>query len=630
MQTCTRCGAINPDSSVRCDCGGTLTAGDKPVLAEGRVAGFWVRLLSDLLDAFVLGAIGFVLARIFRGPLLRLGESAAILGAPITLLYMGVLQSHIGRGQTVAKRLLGLRVLRLDGSFLTLDRALVRWALMGVLSYGGAVAIAMSVALPFLKLEALSAALAGAQLALILGCGLLVPFHPLKRGLHDLLTGSIVIRGGRVPTDHVARFTNPRRDRALVAGAIAVAVVGTAVGLVALRHLPASLQAGTNVVASIKQLGVQNPAVVDSVVSGPSGRFHHIIATGYMPTDEDGSPRIDNPEDRILAIVRQGMPLDGVDSIVVNLRRASTWACTRVTRCDPRRARAAERRFEVARRRPVRSEDGAVENTMPSPSASRTTGVGRWDWEKASLRSAFLPGRVIPPPADTDKGHASAGVEGARGCWAAAAGAARSRTTRTVGCEPDMSSADAGWRPVPASSPQEAVEVVDVFARDHLCHFDDQAKLLVRVRACGPALRRPISGRWAEAIKRPLAESIPVLGGDRQVGGEVVRKRLGAEQGNRVVVRLEISERQFGPSFTGEVARHPLALETLMNHDSSRRRRVRFKRRRDAIDEAIHRTRPSSWRLPCPTPSPMKWRGTGTWSSWREGFRPSRPTGLGR
>lgn len=321
MQTCTRCGSINPDSSTRCDCGGALTAGDRAVLPEGSVAGFWIRLLSDLIDALVLGAIGFVLAKIFRGPLLRLGESAAILGAPLTLVYMGVLQSHIGGGQTVAKRLLGLRVLRTDGQFLTLDRALVRWGLMGVLSYGGAVAIALSVALPFLNLEALSAALAGAQLALFLGCGLLVPFHPLKRGLHDLLTGSIVIRGGRVPAAYLARFENARRDRALVIGAIAVAVLGTAAGLLAIPHVPANFQSATKVVHSIKELGVQNPGVTDTFISGPGGRFHRIIVTGYIPTNDDGSPRIDNPEDRILALVRDGMPLAGVDAIVISLRR---------------------------------------------------------------------------------------------------------------------------------------------------------------------------------------------------------------------------------------------------------------------------------------------------------------------
>jgi uncharacterized RDD family membrane protein YckC len=321
VKTCTRCGAINPDSSSRCDCGGTLAAGDRPRLVEGRVAGFWIRLLSDVLDAFVLGAIGFVLAKIFHGPLLRLGESAAVLGAPLTLLYMGVLQSHIGRGQTVAKRLLGLRVVRLDGHFLTLDRALVRWGLMGVLSYGSAVAIALSVALPFLKMQTLAAAIAGAQLALVLGCGLLVPFHPLKRGLHDLLTGSIVIRGGRIPTAYIARFENARRDRALMIGAIAVAVLGTAIGLLTLRHLPASVQGATRVAESIKELGIENPGVADSVVSGPSGRFHHIIVTGYIPTNDDGSPRIEKAEERILAIVRKEMPLDGVDSIVINLRK---------------------------------------------------------------------------------------------------------------------------------------------------------------------------------------------------------------------------------------------------------------------------------------------------------------------
>ena len=321
MKTCTQCGATNPDSSLRCDCGGQLAAGDKPGLVEGRVAGFWIRLLSDLIDAVVLGAVGFVLARIFRGPLLRLGESAAIVGAPLTLAYTGVLQSHIGRGQTVAKRLLGLRVVRLDGSFLSLDRALVRWALMGMMSYGSAVAIALTTALPFLNMQTLSAALGGTQLALFLGCGLLVPFHPLKRGLHDLLTGSIVVRGGRIPTAYVTRFQNARRDRALVIGAVAVAVLGTAAGLLAAGKVPASLQPATNVVGSIQKLGIRNPGVADSFVSGPGGHVHQIVVTGYVPTTDDGSPRVDNPEERILAIVRRDMPLAGVDAIVISLRK---------------------------------------------------------------------------------------------------------------------------------------------------------------------------------------------------------------------------------------------------------------------------------------------------------------------
>jgi uncharacterized RDD family membrane protein YckC len=195
-------------------------------MIEGRVAGFWIRLVSDLCDAIFLGVTGFFIAWIFRAPLLAMGERAVIIGAPIALAYTGVLQSSIGRGQTLAKRIFRLRVLRLDGRYLSLDRALTRWAIMGVMSYGGAVAIALSTALPFLKVTTIAAVLGGAQLALVLGCVLLVPFHPLKRGLHDLLTGSIVVRGGGIPSEVVARLNNPRRDRILVSVAVAIMLVG--------------------------------------------------------------------------------------------------------------------------------------------------------------------------------------------------------------------------------------------------------------------------------------------------------------------------------------------------------------------------------------------------------------------
>ena len=321
MKRCTRCGLLTPDSSARCECGGALVQGDGPILVEGRLAGFWIRLASDLLDALVLGAIGYVIALIFRGPLLRLGERAVIIGAPVTLLYMGVLQSHIGGGRTLAKRWLGLRVLRLDGRYLSLDRSLVRWALMGVLSYGGAVGLALGGLVPRLGAEVLGAAITGTQLALVLGCALLVPFHPLKRGLHDLLAGSIVIRNGKVPAQLVARLHRPRRDRILVLAACAVAAIATIAGLAFGHHVPSRLQPALRVATEMTAIGIENPSVADATTISTSGTFHQIAVSGYLPTGEDGAPRVQNAEDRILALVRANMPLDDVDSIVLTLRK---------------------------------------------------------------------------------------------------------------------------------------------------------------------------------------------------------------------------------------------------------------------------------------------------------------------
>ena len=321
MKTCTRCGLTHPDSSSVCECGGALVVGDHKILPEGRVAGFWIRLGSDLIDAVVLGAIGWFLASVFRAPLLQLGERGVLLGIPISLLYTGILQSEIGKGQTLAKRLLGLRVLRLDGRYLSLDRSLVRWSIMGFMCYGGSAAYTLGFATTVFQAQTIASAISGMQLALILGCVFLVPFHPLKRGLHDLLAGSIVIRAGTVPTAAIDRGRNPRRDRFLVIGAIAVAVVGTVSGTFLWRSLPQQLQDAANLMAAMSEIGIENPGISDLHIDGPTGHAHNLVATGYLPSHADGTAKIADAEVRVLAAVRKHMPTEGVDKIVVTLRK---------------------------------------------------------------------------------------------------------------------------------------------------------------------------------------------------------------------------------------------------------------------------------------------------------------------
>jgi hypothetical protein len=74
------------------------------------------------------------------------------------------------------------------------------------------------------------------------------------------------------------------------------------------------------VLNAVEQLGIQNPGVVDQTSSGPTGTVHNIVVSGYVPTDDHGSPRVPRAHDQILTLVRDNMPLDGVDAIVVSLR----------------------------------------------------------------------------------------------------------------------------------------------------------------------------------------------------------------------------------------------------------------------------------------------------------------------
>ena len=143
----------------------------------GRYAGFWLRAVAALVDSVLAGGLallagaGAVVAAAGGGALaggldLRtefVAVAAALLAAAgVSLAYHAL---FIGAwGQTPGKMFFGLTVARVDGGLPTYGRAAWRWA--------------------------------ASWLALgLLGIGLLmIAITPRKRGLHDLLAGTVVLR----------------------------------------------------------------------------------------------------------------------------------------------------------------------------------------------------------------------------------------------------------------------------------------------------------------------------------------------------------------------------------------------------------------------------------------------------
>lgn len=322
MKTCERCGLINPDSSARCECGGYLIQGDLPAeqRRNGAVAGFWIRLLSDLLDAVFLAILGWVLTLFAGDQLQRLGERGVWLGMGVSMLYTTLLHSRIGGGQTLGKRLLDLRVVRMDGSLLSLDRALVRWWLMGFLVYGSAAGYALLSIAPFLRPEIVAAGMAGIQVALFLGCGLLVPFHPLKRGLHDLLTDTLVVRRALPREDLLARGSDPRRDRRLVIGAIVLGFMAAIGAVYAFANLPAQREEATRVAGNMEALGIQNPSVADTIIRDGSAARHVVVLSGYLPMAAVGDKPVAELHVALANLARKELSMTNVDVLRTALR----------------------------------------------------------------------------------------------------------------------------------------------------------------------------------------------------------------------------------------------------------------------------------------------------------------------
>jgi uncharacterized RDD family membrane protein YckC len=171
--------------------------------ASRLVAGFWVRLLADFLDAIILGIFGFCLALPFRNFLFRLGESGVWIGLVVTFLYAGLLQSAIGHGQSLAKQVLKIQVLKMDGHYLSLPSSLLRYTVIALIFYNAWIGLALTSVFPILNHPAFQTAYAVGVMVLVVGTVLMVPLHPLKRGIHDLISGSIVVYKGTFDAERI-------------------------------------------------------------------------------------------------------------------------------------------------------------------------------------------------------------------------------------------------------------------------------------------------------------------------------------------------------------------------------------------------------------------------------------------
>ncbi|SKA27506.1 Uncharacterized membrane protein YckC, RDD family [Enhydrobacter aerosaccus] len=144
--------------------------------AATRYGGFWIRVVAYLLDGVLLYVVGTVVGFVFglvvgfvwhfvgvpatAQTIARIG--GGILGLGLGILYFAVLESS-ERGATLGKRAVGLRVVTDQGQRLTFANAFGRY---------------------FAKIVSL----------LVLGIGfLMVAFTDRKRGLHDMMAGTLVI-----------------------------------------------------------------------------------------------------------------------------------------------------------------------------------------------------------------------------------------------------------------------------------------------------------------------------------------------------------------------------------------------------------------------------------------------------
>jgi len=173
-----------------------------------RICGFWRRVFAFIIDCLIIGIAGFILGLFMFGFLSRLGPLGLLLGFGIAIAYFGILNSHIGRGQTLGKKWLGINVVGRDGQYISVPKSFLRYTVLSLPFFLNGVSIPLpeTLADTFMP-NALSLA-AG---LIVFGVGgsiiyLYIFNRRTRQSLHDLAVGSYVVAApsaGRVKTQPV-------------------------------------------------------------------------------------------------------------------------------------------------------------------------------------------------------------------------------------------------------------------------------------------------------------------------------------------------------------------------------------------------------------------------------------------
>lgn len=290
-------------------------------------AGPWRRALALVIDALVLGLVGLCLGAALHERFEAMGAWGRLVGFFIALAYFAVMDSRIGRGQTIGKRLCDIKVVARNGDPLGFRRTLLRATIFNVPFFLNGAAIGDGASMAVLQYI---------QAILVFGLGGAIVWLSLfnrrtRQSVHDLAVGAAVVRAatGR----GAPRIVPPWRGHVVVLLALFAVAVGAFVYMRG-GYNSESLQPLMTLQQRLEQLPNVRTASVfagTAVFAGNAGTRSNtylslVVRLGPGDVDENALAR--TIADSALALYPQAA---GTDQISVTLRRgydigiASSW-----------------------------------------------------------------------------------------------------------------------------------------------------------------------------------------------------------------------------------------------------------------------------------------------------------------
>lgn len=286
----------------------------EPVHLNPPIAGFWRRFAACLLDVLLLGSIGQVIGWTMSPVWFAIGPYGRFVGMLVVVLYFGVLNSRIGNGQTLGKRLLKIAVRNRHDQPIHPGRSTLRIAILA------APALLNGWALPVFQSVVLQWCLA----VIVFGVGSALVYTVLfnraaRQGLHDLACGTYVVHLRATP---IGRFpSTPRLHVAVAAVLVGVVPVG---GIVAAYFATTGSFAGPLSIqrALLHDTRFFSVSVQDNTLHAPGASFRSLeVQVWYrgVPPDAERS-RVMNDVAR--EVLRSAPHINQYDFLAVGLLSA--------------------------------------------------------------------------------------------------------------------------------------------------------------------------------------------------------------------------------------------------------------------------------------------------------------------
>jgi uncharacterized RDD family membrane protein YckC len=287
---------------------------------------WWRRPLALALDVLTLALVGIPLGIVFFEPLSRLGPWGRGVGFVIALLYFGILNSRLGGGQTVGKRILGDRVVGSTGSPLTLSRSILRYLVLGVPWCIEGLALPTS-RIPPPATVTLSVFVCCVDFTVIY---LYFFNRPSRRSLHDLLSSSMVVRARAATAPPAGLWRGHVRILAAVLSLIAFGFVVLGNAVRASGDFPAMMQALADIESARE---VQSASVFLGRSTGKDGGKEYVRVIALLRRKPDSA---EDSSDRIAAAVLKALPgLMSKDRLVIILEYGFDIGIARAVRSIP-------------------------------------------------------------------------------------------------------------------------------------------------------------------------------------------------------------------------------------------------------------------------------------------------------